>query len=376
MSSLPAVLLVDDDQNLLVGLTRMLRAHFEVSVAVGGEEALALLSGEKRFAVVVSDMRMPGMDGVEVLAQARQLQPHATRLILSGHADLEAAARAVNEGNLFRFLFKPTLPPELISNIEAAVDQYRLVLAERELLEKTVTGSIEVLSEVLALTNPAAHGRARRVRRIVDALASELKIGNRWPLEIAASLSQVGAVLLPPPTTAKWAKGQPLSEAEEGMVNRMPAVADQLLKHIPRLEPVRAILAGLSCEASGQALEVRILRIALSLEQLLTHGALPNKALSMLEASALPGDALVLGACARLPGVVVGQGVSRSVTIENLREGMVLAADVRTSSGALLISRGHAVTFGLMTALRNYARTVGVAEPLTVEFAEPTARAA
>lgn len=163
------------------------------------------------------------------------------------------------------------------------------------------------------------------------------------------------------------------------MVSRMPGVADQLLKHIPRLEPVRAILSALAGArwAVEESLEVRIIRVALVLEQGLSVGASPAEVLRGLEASAGRGDALVLGACARLKGLVLGQGTAQEVIIENLREGMVLAADVRTRAGALLISRGHQVTFGLMTALRNYARTVGVAEPLSVELmATPESRTA
>ncbi|MDP1827782.1 MAG: response regulator [Archangium sp.] len=370
-AALPKVLVVDDEQNLLVGLSRILRGRFELTLANSGEEALRLFAAGRAFDVIVSDMRMPGMDGVQLLAHARRLLPEATRLILSGHADLESAVRAINEGNLFRFLLKPIKPEELISALDAAVEQRRLLVSERELLELTVTGSIDALSEMLALANPVAHGRARRVRRIVDALATELKLPRPWALEVAASLSQVGAVLLPPETAARWSTGRDLSAEEAAMVARMPAVADQLLKHIPRLEAVRSILSALVLtppHAREEALEVRVVRAALAFEQALSGGATPAQALRRLQVSSDEGDDQVLGACARLKDLVLGQGVAQHVAIENLREGMVLAADVRTRAGALLISRGHEVTFGLMTALRNYARTVGVAEPLSVEL--------
>lgn len=376
MNQLPHVLLVDDEEFVLLALSRMLRGRFEITTALGGQEALQHLSGATQFQVVVSDMRMPGIDGVQVLAHARRTQPHATRLILSGHSDLAAVARAISESNLFRFLFKPSKGPELIATLDAAVEQHRLVVAEKELLERTVTGSVDVLSEVLALTNPGAHGRARRVRRIVDALATELKLPSRWALEVAASLSQVGAVLLPPSTASRWANGQVLSEDEQAMVHKMPAVADQLLRHIPRFEPVRAILSALGETSADQTIEARILRVALALEQTLSRGVASSEALVWLQSVARPGDEAVLDACARMKGLVFGQGASQTVTIENLREGMVLASDVRTRAGALLISRGHEVTYGLMTALRNYARTVGVAEPLSVEFIEKAELAA
>lgn len=372
MSALPRVLVVDDEQNLLMGVARTLRGKFDTVLVPSGQQAIDQLETGGPFDVVMSDMRMPGIDGVQVLAQARLKQPDATRVILSGQSDLSSAVRAINEGKLFRFLLKPVKPEELIAALNDAVEQRRLVLAERELLEQTLAGSVNVLSEVLAITNPVAHGRARRVRRIVEALARELKLPHPWALQVAASMSQVGAVLLPPDTAARWNAGKPLSPDEWAMVGRMPEVADRLLQKIPRLEPVRAILSGLAAAPrETEPVEVRIVRTAIGMERALSEGATQAKALEHVRVEARKGDDQVVDACKELGALVLGLGSAQEVTIENLREGMVLAADVRAKNGALLISRGHEVTYGLMTALRNFARTIGVAEPLSVELMDP-----
>lgn len=371
-ANLPRVLVVDDEQNLLMAVARTLRGKFEPVLVASGAEAVRELERGQPFDVVLSDMRMPVMDGVHVLAHARRVQPDATRMILSGQSDLSSAVRAINDGDLFRFLLKPVKPEDLLASLADAVAHRRLVLSERELLEKTLAGSVAMLSDVLALTRPAAHGRASRVRRIVDALARELSVAQPWALQVAASMSQLGAVLLPPETATRWNTDQPLSAEERAMVARMPEVSDQLLQHIPRLEPVRQILAALAAPSPSQdeAIPVRIVRTAIVLERMLAEGVSQAVALEHTRAVARPGDAAVLDACAGLGSLVLGLGAVLPVTIENLRIGMVLAADVRARNGALLISRGHEVTYGLMTALRNFARTVGVEEPLSVEHLE------
>lgn len=372
-SQLPRVLFVDDEQNVLIAITRSLRGRFAMTLATGGDEALQFFSAGQHFDAIVSDMRMPNMDGVGLLSRVRLLAPDTVRIILSGHADMESAVRAVNDGSIFRFLVKPVDRDTLGAVLDAAVAQHRLVIAEREVLEKTLTGAVNALTEVLALTNPVAFGRARRIRRIATAIADELKVPQRWPIEVAAMLTQIGAVTLPPDTAARWYANRPLSEEEHAMVLRMPRVGDKLLAHIPRLEPVRAILLSLEGgqEAAPAAIDLslgaNIVKTAVKLEQLLSRGGTVAEAVAAIRASAPGADALVLEACLRLKALVLGQGSAHEISITSLKEGMVLADDVRTRAGALLISRGHEVTYGLLAHLRNYAKTVGVAEPIRVE---------
>ncbi|RMD64720.1 MAG: response regulator, partial [Planctomycetota bacterium] len=100
----PRVLLVDDEPRLLEGCQRHLRRHFHVTLAPGPREGLEAIEKGDPFAVVVSDMNMPVMNGVQFLAEVRTRQPNAVRIILTGNANLQAAMQAVNEGAIFRFL--------------------------------------------------------------------------------------------------------------------------------------------------------------------------------------------------------------------------------------------------------------------------------
>lgn len=122
----PRILLVDDDLGILEALQRQLRRQFDVRVANDPKEAIRLVLAEGPFSVVVSDLRMPGIDGVSLLFLIRQTAPDTVRVLLTGAGDMEAAISAINQGNVFRFLTKPCSSTTFLRTLEAAVEQYRL----------------------------------------------------------------------------------------------------------------------------------------------------------------------------------------------------------------------------------------------------------
>src|SRR6266404_4972909 len=239
------ILFVDDDINILEAYKRQLRRQFTIETALGGEEGLEAVRSQGPFAVVVSDLRMPGMDGIQFLSAVREAVPDSVRCMLTGHADLDAAITAVNADNLFRFLTKPCPPDELGKTLEAAVTQYRLITAERELLEKTLTSSVQVLMEVLSLGNPTAFGYASRIKRYIQHMATQLKLTNTWEFEIAAMLLQICAVALPSALLQRVYTDQPLSPEEQEIVTALPKVTSALVAKIPRLESVARMIEGL-----------------------------------------------------------------------------------------------------------------------------------
>lgn len=130
------ILFVDDEAPVLEGLQRLLRQEFTVGVAQGGHRGLAALGSSGPYAVVVSDMRMPEMDGVEFLSEVREKWPDTVRILLTGHADLDAAIEAVNRGNIFRFLTKPCKKDVLVEAIHKGLEQYRGAIAQHKLIKK------------------------------------------------------------------------------------------------------------------------------------------------------------------------------------------------------------------------------------------------
>jgi response regulator RpfG family c-di-GMP phosphodiesterase len=232
------ILLVDDEPNVLDGYRRTLGREFALETAVGGQEALGLIAEKGPYAVVVSDMRMPGMDGIQLLSRIKSASPDTIRVMLTGHADTETAINAINEGSIFRFLSKPTSKEMMAKTLTAALVQYGLVTAEKQLLEQTLSGALQVLTEVLSLVNPAAFSRASRARRYIHHVVTSMKLGNPWQYEAAAMLSQLGCVTLAPETIDAVYKGETLPPNEQAQYDAHPNVAYQLLSKIPRLEPI------------------------------------------------------------------------------------------------------------------------------------------
>src|ERR1700691_3098843 len=132
------ILCVDDDANILAGFQRSLRKEHALDVALGGAAGLAMMREKGPYSVVVADMQMPGMSGIQFLQEAERLSPDSVRLMLTGNADQKTAMDAVNQGHVFRFLTKPRPAAELAGALKAGLKQYRLVTAERELLENTL----------------------------------------------------------------------------------------------------------------------------------------------------------------------------------------------------------------------------------------------
>lgn len=130
------ILFVDDDLNLLNAFKRTLHNQYDIRVADNGMKGLKIIRSESPFALVISDFRMPGMDGIKFLAKVRELEPDTVRVMLTGYADLDSAIEVVNKGRIFRFLTKPCPIEQLSGTIEDAIKQYRLIHAEKELLEK------------------------------------------------------------------------------------------------------------------------------------------------------------------------------------------------------------------------------------------------
>jgi two-component system probable response regulator PhcQ len=131
------VLLVDDDPNVTRALVRTLRREaYEVDTAEGPEQALDRMA-QNDYDVVVSDERMPGMPGSVLLARIREQHPETVRIILTGHADLDVAMRAINDGHVYRFLTKPCLGPDLAVVIRQALQYRRLLSQSLRLLRLT-----------------------------------------------------------------------------------------------------------------------------------------------------------------------------------------------------------------------------------------------
>jgi response regulator RpfG family c-di-GMP phosphodiesterase len=371
------ILIVDDEKNLLAGLERQLRGTFNIVTAEGGLNGLRALQENGPFAVIVSDMRMPDMNGIQFLMKASELYPDTVRMMLTGNADLETAMHAVNEGNIFRFLTKPCDKATMEWALADGIKQYRLVVAERDLLENTLKGSVRVLTSILELINPLAFSRTSRIQNYVSQICKRLDVKDIWQYELAAMLSQIGCVAVPSDTLSKVYSGADLSEKELRMYRDHPKLGEQLLSNIPRLERVSEMvsgqLTGIQKIASDNdilpsdpgLLGAQILRTAMDFDSLITRGKSATQALGEMKSGSNNYHPRILQTLREIEVAQV-EMQSKVVNIRDLNESVILSEDILTKDGVLLAAKNQKVSISVCRLLRNHVEQRTIQETVQV----------
>jgi CheY-like chemotaxis protein len=362
---------VDDDVRILQAFERQFRKEFEIQTALGPVLALQAITSDGPFAVVVSDLRIPEMDGIEFLARVRQMSPDTVRVMLSGNADLSAAIAAVNEGKVFQFLTKPCPHDMLARTLESALEQHRLITIERELLENTLRGTIGVMTEILSLVNPAAFSRAQRIRRYVHHMAEKLKLADPWQFELAAMLSQVGFVTVPTQILEKSHFGEPLDAAEQKILASQTRIAHDLLVKIPRLEKIAEMIAHEGwgwTERRGNADPVEtgahLLKIALDLDEQVMRGNSLESVISQMHRSRDYNPSFVVAL--RELQIEEAHSETELVSLSELQPKMIINSAIYSKTGLLLLARGQEITESAIARLKSFASLFGIVEPISV----------
>jgi response regulator RpfG family c-di-GMP phosphodiesterase len=375
------ILLVDDEENVLNAYTRVLRRRFVLETALGGAQALEFLARGGTWAVVVSDQRMPGMDGTELLSRIKELSPDTTRIMLTGNADQATAMEAVNRGAIFRFLTKPCEPDLLAATIEAGIRQHELVTAEKDLLERTLKGSLAMVVELLSVIDPISFGRAQSMAALAEGVARDLGMASPWILGIASILSQIGTLTVPGSLVTKIHTGGFLNSGEREIANRIPEIGSNLLRHIPRLEQVAEAVLYMGKNFNGTGFPAdplrgdeiplggRVLRVANDYLNLLGNRKEPGAALAEMECRAAWYDLEVVRSLSRVVKAMepAGDELHRlDVGLKELRIGQVLETGIETAAGLLLVPAGTRLGLTHLEKLRNFARLGDIREPITV----------
>jgi response regulator RpfG family c-di-GMP phosphodiesterase len=378
------ILIVDDEPNVLEGFKRQLRRQFalrerdiRIDTALRGEDALRIMGDDSPYAVVVSDMQMPGIDGIQLLSMVRERTPDTVRIMLTGKANTTTAIGAVNEGRIFRFLTKPCSPEILAGTILAGIEQFRLVTAERELLEKTLSGSIKVITEILALVNPIAFSQAVRFRRCVQHVVSKLQLSDGWQFEVAAMLSQIGCVTLPPETLEKVYAGSALTKDEQDMFASHPSVGRDLLIRIPRLQSVARMIerqqkpfgnfrpAPPPHNRDRAELGSHILKAVFEFDRLVIQGMPCKAAVARLLEQPDECDPAIVST---LDSLEIGRtGVRiQVVKIRDLNTHMVIDENIWTRQGILVVPKGQEISHSVLARLRNFWRFGAIGDQVRV----------
>lgn len=374
------ILFVDDDTNLLASYSRQLRKRFRVETADSGAKGLRIIAEKGPFSVIVSDFKMPGMDGLQFLAAAKDVLPDAARILLTGYAELDVAIKAVNEGNIFRMLTKPCPPETLVRALVAGARHYELIVSERELLEETLRGSVKMLSDVMSVIRPDVFGQVSRITPYVRKLSVLADDSHPWRTETAAMLSLLGYITLPEKLVRRVNLGRQLNPGEYAMFAGHTDISARIVTRIPRMEEVGRIIAyqdkmfdgkGLPQDAvAGEMIPLgsRILKIALDFDRLTESGSSKLDAYTTMASRGGWYDPKVLAAFKTLLGDESKYCV-RTVSLDNLQESMVLAEDVILKRGEKFIrvlAKGQEMTRVTIAYLNKYAQNYDIPKKVKV----------
>lgn len=376
------ILFVDDEENVLNAFRRQLRKGYDVTTESRATDALQTIEKEGPFAVIVSDMRMPEMDGIEFLKASQELAPDSVRLMLTGNADQQTAIDAVNEGKVFRFLNKPCDLGTMTSTIDAALEQYRLITAEKELLNCTLNGAIKLLTDILSLAAPSLSAGNLAMRKTATEIARALRIESIWEMEMATMLSHVGHVTLPADTVSKMESGESLSDTEKRIVSHLPETAYKLLVNIPRLKNVARIVLYKNKNFDGSGfpadtvagedipLESRVLKVLHDAKVVEKNKGVPvSEALEMMKAYTRRYDPRVLQTVTWFFSEgddETSMSSPTDVTVGQLRPGQLLVSNVETEEGRLLFTAGQLLNEAIVGRLMNYHEVHKIKEPISV----------
>ena len=362
------LLLVDDEENVLKSLRRQLFDQYDIEIANSGAEAVGILEQGAEFDVIMSDMRMPVMNGADFMKHARRIAPDSTRIILSGQSDLEDAITAINDGSIFLFLTKPCERKELVTSIESAIERRRLLLAEKQIVEETLFTTVKVFTDLLSAVHPAALSRATRIHQYTAAMLPHFAVEKGWQWELAALVQSVGLISVPSDTLSRIEADQELDDDQQAMLQHARELTEGLVSSIPRLEGVASLIATDGPDLAEDA-EIgrgrQVLQVATTFDRQICAGKSVDEARRHGLDSVDGADEALRAAVAELEPVTNAM-IRRVIQVSDLRPSMVLDEDLYTNTGAMLAPQGQEVTEALAMQIQNFSRGVGVREPFRV----------
>ena len=375
------ILFVDDEQLVLDAVRRDLGSDFQIETAVSGAAALELVASQGPYAVVIADMRMPDMSGIQLLMKVNEHAPETVRMILTGNADLQSVIAAINEGQIFRFLTKPCPSEVLQRNIQMALRQYQLVVSEQELLSKTLVGSIQVLIEVMSISNPEGFRRATRLRKLMTYVVKELNLEDGWRYLLAAMLCQVGWISFPPELISKLINNDYLTKDDQRLFASHPLVARKLLERIPRMSLVGRMIEGqqksyaelnmddLRGEDYVAGYGANLLRTLLDFDSMVAGGIQPDTAVGIMTRRAGTYKKEFLWVLQKLASEQHSQVKVVALRLDQLETGMVVMEGIWDRNGTLLVPKVTEINH--QTLMRLYSaneRPGTIVEPIKVSI--------
>jgi len=404
--SLKRILVVDDEEIVRIALRETLRRErYGVTACSSPEEGLEILQKEA-FSVIISDYQMPGMTGLDFLAQAKQLQPDATRILITAVLSLDTVIEAINKGEIYRFVVKPWFREELLATVRNAIQRHDLIVRNtvlqattlamneqlvslnkaletrvsaeadqrqklsemNQVLQLNLHHSVQLCLKVLQSFYPTLGTQARRVFGLCRAMADILKLSetDRQTLELAAWLHDIGLVGTPRGLIRKWLQ-QPetITPAERSLIEQHPILGEELVDFAANLKHVGRVIRGHHEQFDGRGYpdrlagkEIpwlsRVLAVAVAYAEKKAPHAAAVETLTLGSGWRFDPEAVQLLLRALPQASLPRQELE--VSLSELRPGMTLAAGVKTSGGMLLVPEGQVLTDAQVQAIENHHR--------------------
>lgn len=410
------LLILDDEEIVLAGLRETLvREGYTVVTA---SDAFAALDELKKgaFSVIISDYQMPGVTGLEFLAQAKELQPQASRILITAVLSLDTVIEAINKGEIYRFIVKPWLREELLATVRNADQRFALLshstavearsaVLSRELADKNrelaaqvarieaqnqslgrlnhalndnLQHAVKLGLHVLQTFHPALGNQARRVHEICTTLASTIQLSpeQRQILDLAAWLHDIGLVGIPRDLIRRWQDApESLKEDEQTVINSHPQLGQDLAKFGHHLKEVGVIIrahherfdgTGFPDQLKGDEIPWLARLLAVAVDYAASHfdETMAVEAIKQGSGTAYDPEAVRVFVRA-LPNAAISRK-EREVLLSELEPGMVLASGIYTPNGLLLIPEGQLLNEGAIGKILNHNRVNPINQALLV----------
>jgi len=378
-----SILIVDDTQENLQLLVRMLKEHgYKTRPVTSGSLALDAIR-QAPPDLILLDINMPEMDGYEV---CKQLKTEAKLkdipvIFISAMNESIDKIKAFGAGGV-DYVTKPFQAEEVEARVKTHLDLYRQKRVERELLEKTLNGSIKLLTDIQGSADPHSFSRARRLRDLTTAFVQFAGLDSAWEYELAAMLSPIGLVLVPPAVINRSRQGLGLSNQESAMMERVPEMGHNLLSNIPRLESVAQMVLYQNKSFNGEGfpydsvcgekipLGARILKILADLVKWEERQLSVESAFARMQLATGDYDPQLLrsiAGCFSTEGLpAIPQAPVTEVPVDQLLVGDVLRADVMSTSGNLVLPVKTVISTMLLIRLRNFGELGGIVQPIKI----------
>jgi len=371
------ILVVDDTPDNILVLGDILRSKYEVKAAPRGEKALQIANADPKPDMILLDIMMPVMDGYEVCRRLKADAATANIPVIFITAKNEVSDEQIGfEVGAVDYITKPVSPPRVLARVATHIELAEKRRNLEELLQKTLVGTISVLTDLLAISNPTVFARASRLRRFMHGITGHLQLPDAWQYDMAAMLSQIGCVGMPKDTLERLVTGAKVTESDRRQYREQFGRSARILNKIPHLKNVAQMLELLKEEYGTQTtippvgstdavtLGARLLNTVLyyddHLQKINNTGEAPQEkrptAHTAIDAEAL--NALEPPAAKRQK--------PNPITFSELQLGMVVEENVYTSNGLCILPKGIEVTEVILEHLNKFRNDAGLVEPLIV----------